>query len=143
LNLARALSGGFTMFPGTYAWIPTNGMTSLTLTDNGVSGARQRWDFRFGYTGKEYTNLHVAANGLLGFLNLSLSASVEHEPAVALLIPNAILCPFWDDLNPAGGGQVWFATMGTAPNRYAVVSWVEVPHKLSASTKFTFQSGPL
>ncbi|MBK7998151.1 MAG: S8 family serine peptidase [Verrucomicrobia bacterium] len=137
LNLARALSGGFTIFPGTYAWIPTNGMTSLTLTDNGVSGARPL-GFSFGYTGKEYTNLYVGANGLVGFLNLSLSASSNTNLPLST-IPNAILCPFWDDLNPAGGGQVWFGTMGTAPNRYAVVSWVEVPHKLSASTKFTFQ----
>ena len=35
LNLARALSGGFGIHPGTYSWVPTNGMTSLTLTDNG------------------------------------------------------------------------------------------------------------
>ena len=138
LNLARALSGGFTMLPGTYSWIPTNGMTSLTLTDNGVSAAQQM-GFSFRYSGKEYTNLHVAANGLLGFVNLSLSASVNTNLPLPS-VPNAILCPFWDDLNPAGGGQVWFATMGTAPNRYAVVSWVEVPHKLSASTKFTFQA---
>jgi subtilisin family serine protease len=138
LNLARALSGGFTMLPGTYSWIPTNGMTSLTLTDNGVSAAQQL-GFSFRYSGKEYTNLHVAANGLLGFVNLSLSASVNTNLPLPS-VPNAILCPFWDDLNPAGGGQVWFATMGTAPNRYAVVSWVEVPHKLSSSTKFTFQA---
>lgn len=138
VNLARALSGGFTIFPGTYAWIPTNGMTSLTLTDNGVSAARPL-EFLFRYSGREYTNVHVGANGLLGFVNLSLSTSLNASLPLPS-VPNAILCPFWDDLNPAGGGQVWFATMGTAPHRYAVVSWVEVPHKLSASTKFTFQA---
>lgn len=138
LNLARALSGGFMIRDGSYAWVPTNGMTSLALTDNGVSSA-QFLDFTFSYAGRNYTNLYVGANGILGFLSLSLSASSNADLPTSTL-PNSIICPFWDDLNPAGGGQIWFGTRGNAPNRSAVVTWTDVPHRLSSSTKFSFQA---
>lgn len=140
LNLARALSGGFGTHPGTYSWVPTNGMNSLTLTDNGVSPARVL-PFTFRYGGKSYTNLFVGANGVLGFVNLSL-ANTSNVDLPTSAFPNALICPFWDDLNPGAGGNVWFGTLGTAPNRSVVVSWVEVPHKQTTGgqTKFTFQA---
>ncbi|MEW6729564.1 MAG: DUF6701 domain-containing protein [Pseudomonadota bacterium] len=36
--------------------------------------------------------------------------------------------PYWDDLNPAAGGFITYATLGSAPNRRLVVSWNDVPH---------------
>jgi hypothetical protein len=56
--------------------------------------------------------------------------------------PNAIICPYWDDLNPATGGNVWFGTVGAAPCRAAVVSWVDVPHTITAGgqNRFTLQA---
>lgn len=140
LNLARALSGGFTIRPGTYSWVPTNGMTGLTLTDNGVSPSQQL-GFTFNYAGRAYTNLYVGANGILGFVSLNLSASGNADMPVSAT-PNATLCPLWDDLNPASSGQIWFGTTGTAPNRSAVVTWVDVPHKVTTGgqTRFTFQA---
>jgi len=141
LNLTRALSGGFGIYPGTYSWVPTNGMTALTLGDNGVSARMLPFPFQFG--GKSYTNLYVGANGVLGFVNLANTlANTSNSDLPLSAPPNALICPFWDDLNPAAGGQVWFGTAGTAPNRSAVVSWVQVPHKQTGGgqTKFTFQA---
>lgn len=139
LNLARALAGGYSIRPGTYSWVPTNGMTSLALTDNGVSPA-QALTFAFNYSGREYTNLYVGANGLVGFQSLSMSLTGNTDLPVSAL-PNAIVCPFWDDLNPTASGEVWFGVLGTEPNRCAVVSWVDVPHKVTTGgqTKFSFQ----
>ena len=140
LNLARALSGGFGIHPGTYSWVPTNGMTSLTLTDNGVSPARVL-PFTFRYGGKNYTNLYVGANGVMGFVSLNLGSTSNTDLPLSAT-PNALVCPLWDNLNPAAGGNVWFGTLGTAPNRSAVVSWVDAPHFTTAGgqTKFTFQA---
>jgi hypothetical protein len=44
-------------------------------------------------------------------------------------------------LNPAGGGQIWTGTLGLAPNRKFVASWVGVPHAITVGgeTRFTFQ----
>jgi hypothetical protein len=45
-------------------------------------------------------------------------------------------------LNPAGGGSVWFGTIGIEPYRAAVVSWVDVPHTITAGgqNRFTLQA---
>ena len=140
LNLARALSGGFTIQPASYSWVPTNGMTSITLADDGVSTARPL-PFTFQFGGRDYTNIYVGANGIIGFTNsgLNLTGNMDMPTTAA---PNAIVCPFWDNLNPAAGGSVWFGTCGVAPYRSVVVSWVDVPHFVTAGgkTRFTFQA---
>lgn len=140
LNLANALSGGYTIQSAPYAWVPTNGMTSITLADDGVSTHRAL-PFTFQFGGRHYTNLYISANGLLGFVNLGLgSPNNTNLPVVAS--PNAIVSPFWDNLNPAAGGSVWFGTCGVAPYRSVVLSWVDVPHSVTSGghTPFTFQA---
>ena len=140
LNLARALSGGFTIQPASYSWVPTNGMTSITLANDGVSTARPL-PFTFQFGGRDFTNLYVGANGIIGFTNsgLNLTGNMDMPTTAA---PNAIICPYWDDLNPAAGGSVWVGTAGTAPYRAAVVSWVDVPHTITSGgqNRFTLQA---
>src|SRR6185503_20699773 len=97
--------------------------------------------FTFQFGGRDYTNIYVGANGIVGFVNsgLNLTGNMDMPTTAA---PNAIICPYWDDLNPAGGGSVWFGTVGTAPYRAAVVSWVDVPHTITAGgqNRFTLQA---
>ncbi len=115
-------------------------MTSITLANDGVSTARPL-PFTFQFTGRDYTNLYVGANGIIGFTNSGLNLAGNMDlPTTAT--PNAIICPHWDDLNPAAGGSVWFGTVGIAPYRAAVVSWVDVPHTVTAGgqTRLTFQA---
>ena len=140
LNLAKALSGGFSIQPTPYSWVPTNGMTSITLTNDGVSTARPL-PFTFQFGGRDYNNIFVGANGIIGFTNSGLNLTGNMDmPTTA--VPNAIICPYWDDLNPAAGGSVWFGTVGAAPYRAAVVSWVDVPHAITAGgqNRFTLQA---
>jgi hypothetical protein len=115
-------------------------MTAITLANDEVSTARPL-PFTFQFGGRDYTNIYVGANGIVGFVNsgLSLTGNMDMPTTAA---PNAIICPYWDDLNPAGGGSVWFGTVGTAPYRAAVVSWVEVPHTITAGgqNRFTLQA---
>lgn len=140
LNAARALQGGYSIRPATYSWVPTNGMTPLSLLDDGVSPARSLpFTFRFG--GKSYTNLYISANGLVGFQNLALGATGNSD-LPASQTPNAIICPFWDNLNPTNGpAQVWWGTNGSGTNRSIVATWANVPHHVTAGgvTRFTFQ----
>jgi len=140
LNLANALSGGYSIQPAPYSWVPTNGMSAIALVDDGVSTARPL-PFAFPFGGRHYTNLYVSANGLIGFANLGLGATGNMDlPTTAS--PNAIVCPLWDNLNPAAGGSVWFGSAGVAPYRSVVVSWVDVPHFVitGGQTRFTFQA---
>jgi hypothetical protein len=112
----------------------------MSLANDGVSLA-QPLPFTFPFGGRDYTNLYVGANGILGFANsgLNLTGNMDMPTAAS---PNAIICPHWDDLNPAAGGSIWFGTAGAAPYRSVVVSWVDVPHTVTTGgqNRFTFQA---
>jgi len=141
LNLARALGmGSFTWQFAGFDWVPTNGMTPLVLSADGVSLA-QALPFGFSYFGETQNQVYVGANGLLGFTNVALGISANSDlPSAAL--PNAVLCPLWDDLNPELGGSIWFGQLGAAPNRRVIITWADVPHAITAGeqTRFTFQA---
>jgi subtilisin family serine protease len=125
--------------PATFQWIDPTGMPTLSLTANGVSPA-QSLPFTFHYYGQSYDAIHVSANGMVGFAPEGLNqASNVDLPNSAL--PNAMLCPWWDDLNPEGGGSVHVGVTGTAPDRRFVISWVGIPHRSPGKkSSFTFQA---
>lgn len=138
LNLRRALGeGDFTNQPVAFSWIPTNAMTPLTLTGDGASAAIPL-PFNFRFYGEDHSQVFLGANGLAAFANAGLSASLNTDLPNTNL-PNAVLYPFWDDLDPAAGGRVWFGQLGTPPNRKFVATWADIPHSSGSQTRFTFQ----
>ncbi|MBI4664613.1 MAG: S8 family serine peptidase [Verrucomicrobia bacterium] len=122
----------------TFNWIDPSAMTALSLSDNGVSAA-QPLPYNFTYYGQNYDRLYVGANGLVAFANQRLETT-ENTDLPSAGAPNAIVCPWWDDLNPPSGGKVRIGTIGSAPNRRTVISWVTVPHRQSSTYSFTFQA---
>jgi subtilisin family serine protease len=142
LNLRRALDTAslppFTMTNAAYAWVPTNGMTRTNMPFSDSVGGPLPLPFAFPFYGRSYTQIWVSANGLLGVTNSALS-SMSPGLIPGTNIPNAIY-PFWDDLNPPGGGGVWWGITGVAPNRKFVASWVGVPHMMAIGGPFTFQA---
>jgi PKD repeat protein len=126
----------YQMTNATFAWIDPGATPPLNLTGDSVSSPLSL-PFAFKFYGQSYSTLYVSANGLLGFENQSLSSAVNTDlPAAAA--PNNIICPFWDDLNPAST-SVRFGTVGTAPNRKTVVSWVAAQGVGGPPASFTFQ----
>ncbi|HTG45946.1 MAG TPA: S8 family serine peptidase, partial [Verrucomicrobiae bacterium] len=123
--------------PETFEWVEPTGMAPLSLSDNGFSAA-QELSFDFKFYSETYHSVFVGANGVLAFTTNGLSTtsntSLPNSDA-----PNAILCPYWDNLNPGGGGSVYAGIDGTAPHRRFVVSWVNVPRN-STTTTLTFQA---
>src|SRR6266542_6148365 len=94
LNLSKALGlGDFSVRAAPYLWIPTNGMTSVALADNGVSAAYPL-PFAFNFYGQTYRQIYVGANGLIGFTDSGLCASLNVVLPSATA-PNGIVCPFW------------------------------------------------
>jgi subtilisin family serine protease len=129
----------YQMFDATFSWIDPAGMTAIVLGDDQVSPA-QPLPFPFTFYGQTYTNLYVGSNGLLGFANAGMTKFVNADIPSADT-PNNMLYPFWDDLYPPGGGSILIGTVGTAPNRSVVVSWVGLPHFGYTNTvTFTFQA---
>jgi len=142
LNLRKALDTAtlplyaFTNAP--FAWVETNGMTTHTFaTSDGTIGPFAL-PFTFPFYGRGYTQFWAGANGLLGITNTGLTMGVNANIPTTNT-PNAIY-PYWDDLNPLAGGNVWRGAAGVAPNRKAVVSWVGVPHMTASGGPFTFQT---
>jgi subtilisin family serine protease len=123
-NRTISVVANYTLTNGTYSWIDPAGMTPLSLADNGVSAALAL-PFTFWFYGQAQTQLFVGANGLVGFSSNGL-ADPNNTDLPNTALPNGVLCPFWDDLNPANGGTIYFGTVGTAPTRKVVVSWVDV-----------------
>ncbi len=123
---------------GTFSWIDPSGMTQLPLSNDGVSGP-QALPFTFSFYGQGYSQIYVGANGLLGFVNQGLGTAANTDLPNAAA-PNAVICPYWDDLDPSGSGSVRIGTVGTSPNRKVVVSWVSVPHRSKPPISLTFQA---
>ena len=128
----------YNMRSAEFDWINPSSMSSITLSDDEVSAA-QRLPFEFRFYGEEFNELFVGSNGLIGFVNQGLDTSVNSDLPDSMF-PNGIICPWWDDLDPSSGGEIRIGTIGVAPNRRQVVSWVNVPHRASRSSSFTFQA---
>jgi subtilisin family serine protease len=142
LNLRKALDVAtlplFNFTNAPFAWVPTNGMTSMSFaTGDSVNGPFPL-PFTLPFHGKSYNQIWVGANGVLGITNLGLEASVNANIPMTNA-PNAIY-PYWDNLNPALAGSVWCGAAGAAPNRKWILSWVDVPHNNNAMTLLTFQA---
>lgn len=135
---APGASGSYTVAPTAYSWIELTRYTQVSLRDDAVSGGLAL-PFKFTYYGKVYSTIYVGSNGLIGFTTSGMTVynNVNIPSAGA---PNYAIYPYWDDLNPALGGAVRVASVGAAPNRKVVVSYVGVPLHSSTSTKFTFQA---
>lgn len=124
--------------PAAFEWIDPNGMSEVPLANDGVSEAIPL-PFTFELYGEPYERLYVAANGMVGFVNqgLGVAANTDLPNGAA---PNAVLYPYWDDLDPSAGGSVRFGVIGSSPPRQAVVSWVDVPRRGRQPVRLTFQA---
>ena len=93
--------------------------------------------FPLQFGGGSFTNLTVGAGGTISFSGF---ASENHDVIPTNQTPN-LVAPLWANLYPAGNGtdnNVFWAVLGTAPNRELVVEWrdVGICCELSNTVKF-------
>ena len=118
-----------------FAWLdPPEDALTLTPGDDENTGPLSL-GFRFPFYGQQYDRVHVCSNGWLSFTSTATSYLGAGMPNSQE--PNALIAPFWTDLNPDAGGTIraWFDADG---DRF-VVSWVEIPHYPEGSPE-TFQT---
>ncbi len=104
--------------------------TAVALTDDVHSGV-VNIGFSFCFNGTSYTQCVIASNNYITF---NLANANAYSPWVTVAVPNAtpaqphnaVLDP-WQDINPGVGGSIRYQTLGTAPNRRFVVSYLNVP----------------
>ena len=104
----------------------TVGGTRLTLADDAQATVALPFSFR--YYGQPFSSVTVSSNGFLVFGPSPATAWIN-SPLPNTAVPNGVVAAYWDDLDPSlNGGAVWYRTVGSAPNRKLVVSWVGVRH---------------
>ena len=116
-----------------FAFVDISGSgTAISLSDD----AAQSVDlpFAFPFYGETYSDVDVVSNGFLNFGAASTAYANASIPSAAA--PNAIIAPFWDDLNPSSGGSVYYEDRGDGS---FVVQWDAVP-PFSGGGMSTFQA---
>ena len=130
--------------PTTFTWIDPAGHTPATWSDlTQCSGGGAPTDdditapipigFTFDFGGVNYTTVRIMSNGRLQFNNNFCGYGTQNinPRTYPYKIPNTNLVRtlrvYGNDLDPAIGGSVTYATLGTAPNREFVVTFTNVP----------------
>jgi hypothetical protein len=116
----------------TYSWrdITGNG-TAVPLTDDSNAGPFDV-GFDFSYYGNTFNQFYICSNGFVSFTSTSTSLGNVLLPDPTA--PLNLLAPFWDDLNPSAGGQVYYYSDGSE----LVIAFVDVPH-YSSGGPYTFE----
>lgn len=101
-----------------------NNPQSFNLQDDRYTGMINI-GFPFEFYGNSYTQLAISDNGTVSFNSVGFqycSWSVSNIPTTTASVTNSIMS-VWQDLYQPHGGNIYFQTIGTAPNRIAVVLW--------------------
>jgi gliding motility-associated-like protein len=95
--------------------------------------------FNFCFYGNTYTQFWVGSNGWISFSpGQSTTFTSQSIPSLAATVPkNCIMGP-WQDWHPGLGGQIRYQTVGTAPCRKLIVSWINVPMFSCTANQGTF-----
>jgi subtilisin family serine protease len=117
----------------TFDWVDIAGSgTAVPLGDD--ASTTVPLPFAFSFYGADYTDVRIVSNGFLAFGGTSNAFSNAPIPTAAE--PNNIIAPYWDDLNPAAGGMIYYQDMGDG--RF-VVQYDAVPF-FGTTTPNTFQA---
>jgi subtilisin family serine protease len=107
----------------TYSWFDISEIgTSISLLDDQLS-APVSIGFAFPFYGTPHTSVKVCSNGFLTFTSTSFTFTNNVIPFAAP--PNDLIAAYWDDLNPALGGEIY--TYSDPGNGRFVVQWEAVP----------------
>lgn len=125
-----------TTFPSYSSPLPYNSGTVIPSSDDVVSGPFNI-GFNFNFFGNNYSQFYVCSNGWVGF------SDGQTNGYTAAFIPNGgsprnVIMADWEDLFP-GSANIFYQTIGTAPNRQLVVSFFNCPHYGCRSNLHTFQ----
>jgi gliding motility-associated-like protein len=116
----------------------TNTGTSLFMTDDSQQGPFNI-GFNFCFFGTTYSQFWVGSNGWISFSGgQPTTFTTQTIPTANPLVPkNCIMGP-WQDWHPGVGGQIKYQTIGVAPCRKLIVSWINMPLYICTGNQGTF-----
>jgi murein tripeptide amidase MpaA len=89
-----------------YAWNDISGIGSVAGSGDDELFGSFDLGFNFDYYGQSYNSVSISTNGFLTFTSTSSAYGNAGIPTAAE--PNALIAPFWDDLNPDNGGTIYY-----------------------------------
>ncbi|MBI5097014.1 MAG: choice-of-anchor J domain-containing protein [Nitrospirae bacterium] len=111
---------GYSFTPATYDWIEISGSGTNTGISCDDCSVFVPMEFNFTFFGNIYSSIGIGSNGILSFGSGSSQYSNQDIPTPGYT--NNFIAPFWDDLY-IGIGDVYYQTIGSAPNRKFVVQY--------------------
>ncbi|HMN42273.1 MAG TPA: GC-type dockerin domain-anchored protein [Phycisphaerales bacterium] len=95
--------------------------------------------FPFAFYGQTFSSVHVSSNGFLCFDDNTYDGS---WPPFSLPDPyvTSVIAPWWANLDPTAGGQIFTATLGAAPNRRFIAEWSAVQNSGLPGAGVTFEA---
>jgi hypothetical protein len=126
-------NNGFSSIVG----LPGTVMAPIASSSDDAGDAGIPLGFTFSFFGDSHTTIGIASNGYLSFAaNLG---DFTNDPIPTGAEPNNFIGPYWDDWNPGAGGDVFYRTAGSAPNRTFTAEWNNVQH-FGGTGPATFQA---
>jgi hypothetical protein len=118
---------GWTGEAPVYSWVELVGTGSLIapLTNADDAITTITLPFTFKYYGTNYTQISACSNGFIA-MGVEDYYRGYNNAIPDPYGPDAMIAPFWDDLNPAAGGDI-YQWSDTANHRY-IIQFDAVPH---------------
>ena len=117
-----------------YDWVDISDVgTELNLSDDDF--AEVELPFTFPFFEQEKTDVKISSNGYLSFG--AEAFDYTNDPIPNLEQPNDIIAPFWDDLNPSDGGNIYYYYDET--DEQFIVQYQELP-RFGDGGSLTFQT---
>ena len=115
-----------------------NNGTNIFMTDDSQQGPFAI-GFNFCFFGSTYNQFYIGSNGWISFSGGQPTTFTSSPiPTGNALVPNNCIMGPWQDWHPGIGGQIKYQTVGTAPCRKLIVSWIGVPMFQCTGNQGTF-----
>jgi len=119
----------------TFSWndVSATGILVGPLTDDDTSDPIDL-NFEFPFYGQFFNSMRIASNGFLSFT--SSSTAYLNQPLPNSGAPENLVAPFWDDLNPTLGGNIYYQLF----SNQVVVQYDAIQHYATTGPgTYTFQ----
>ncbi len=127
-----------------YNWIDikstANQIFSASYDDQAPVGIEL--PFAFNFYGVAHDSIFVSPNGWLSFKNPNGDSYPTNDTLPSASAPDSVIAPYWDDLSGDSRADdgIYYAVVGTAPNRKIVVQWESVTFNLGFTVTLIFEA---
>jgi len=117
-----------------YNWIDISAVGTALVTADDANYGPFDLGFEMPFYGVPQDQVRICTNGWVSFS--STSTAFLNQPIPFTEVPNDLIAPYWDDLNPESGGTIYY--FADVANQRFIVQWDDVHHFFNGDPE-TFQ----